>query len=215
MSAPIDATTTAAWATLTGLREGFCPRPARLVCGRPGRAQRFTREAADLHVDPSKNLVTDEVLDALVALGTQVGLEARRDAMFAGERINVTENRSVLHTALRRPAVRPLVVEGQDVDHDVHAVLERVYAFADSVRSGSWRGVTGMPITTVVNIGIGGSDLGPVMVYEALTRMSLRVCGAGSSRISTPPTSTRRPATSTRRRRWSSSRARPSPPWRP
>ncbi|MFN8084661.1 MAG: glucose-6-phosphate isomerase [Dermatophilaceae bacterium] len=169
MSAPIDATTTAAWATLTGLREGFAPDLRAWFAADPGRAQRFTREAADLHVDLSKNLVTDEVLDALVALGTQVGLEARRDAMFAGERINVTENRSVLHTALRRPRGAALVVEGQDVDHDVHAVLERVYAFADSVRSGSWRGVTGKPITTVVNIGIGGSDLGPVMVYEALT----------------------------------------------
>ncbi|MBK9724753.1 MAG: glucose-6-phosphate isomerase [Actinomycetales bacterium] len=169
MSAPIDATTTAAWATLTGLREGFAPDLRGWFASDPGRAQRFTREAADLHVDLSKNLVTDEVLDALVALGTQVGLEARRDAMFAGERINVTENRSVLHTALRRPRGAALVVEGQDVDHEVHAVLDRVYAFADSVRSGSWRGVTGKPITTVVNIGIGGSDLGPVMVYEALT----------------------------------------------
>ena len=169
MSAPIDATTTAAWATLTGLRESLAPDLRGWFAADPGRARRFTREAADLHVDLSKNLVTDEVLDALVALGTQVGLEARRDAMFAGERINVTENRSVLHTALRRPRGAALVVEGQDVDHEVHAVLDRVYAFADSVRSGSWRGVTGKPITTVVNIGIGGSDLGPVMVYEALT----------------------------------------------
>ena len=169
MSAPIDATTTSAWATLTGLRESFAPDLRGWFAADPGRARRLTREAADLHVDLSKNLVTDEVLDALVALGTEVGLEARRDAMFAGERINVTENRSVLHTALRRPRGAALVVEGQDVDHEVHAVLDRVYAFADSVRSGSWRGVTGKPITTVVNIGIGGSDLGPVMVYEALT----------------------------------------------
>ncbi|HMT89769.1 MAG TPA: glucose-6-phosphate isomerase, partial [Dermatophilaceae bacterium] len=134
----------------------------------PGRAAAFTRPCGDLHVDLSKNLLTAEILDALVELADQVGLAQRRDAMLAGERINVTENRAVLHTALRRPQGAPLVVDGQDVDHDVHEVLARVYAFADQVRSGAWVGVTGKRIETVVNIGIGGSDLGPVMIYEAL-----------------------------------------------
>lgn len=97
-----------------------------------------------------------------------MNLDERRDAMFAGERINVTENRSVLHTALRRPETDSLDVEGTDVVADIHDVLKRVYEFANKVRSGEWIGVTGKPIETVVNIGIGGSDLGPVMAYEAL-----------------------------------------------
>ena len=108
------------------------------------------------------------MLDALVALADEVDLAGRRDAMYRGDRINVTENRSVLHTALRRPKTDELVVEGQDVISDVHEVLDRMYAFADKVRSGEWRGITGKPIDTIINIGIGGSDLGPVMVYEAL-----------------------------------------------
>jgi glucose-6-phosphate isomerase len=108
------------------------------------------------------------VLDALVSLADEVGLQERRDAMLRGERINVTEDRAVLHTALRQPAGSVLEVEGKDVVRDVHEVLSRVYAFAEQVRSGAWTGVTGKPIRTVVNIGIGGSDLGPVMAYEAL-----------------------------------------------
>ncbi|MDX5399162.1 MAG: glucose-6-phosphate isomerase, partial [Actinomycetes bacterium] len=129
---------------------------------------RLTFEAADLHVDLSKNLIDDDVVAALIQLAEEVGLAERREAMFAGERINVTENRSVLHTALRNPAGTELTVDGQDVDADVQAVLEKMYAFAERVRSGEWKGVTGKRIETVVNIGIGGSDLGPVMVYEAL-----------------------------------------------
>jgi glucose-6-phosphate isomerase len=123
---------------------------------------------ADLHVDLSKALLEDDVLVALLDLADQVGVARRRDAMFAGEHINVTEDRAVLHTALRDPEGVSLEVDGQDVVADVHEVLRRVYAFADAVRSGTWTGLTGERIRTVVNIGIGGSDLGPVMAYEAL-----------------------------------------------
>ena len=168
MSAPIDPTTTSAWARLGELKAGLQPDLRGWFAADPGRAERMTFTAGDLRVDLSKNLVTDDVLAALVDLGHEVGLEDRRDAMFAGDRINVTENRSVLHTALRAPREQALRVDGQDVDADVHAVLEQVYAFAEQVRSGAWVGVSGKRIETVVNIGIGGSDLGPVMVYEAL-----------------------------------------------
>ncbi|HQY98454.1 MAG TPA: glucose-6-phosphate isomerase [Propionicimonas sp.] len=168
MSAPVDATTTAAWAKLADLAAGLNPDLRGWFAEDPERAQRFSLTAADLFVDLSKNLITDDIRDALVELGQQVGLEAKRDAMFAGEKINVTESRSVLHTALRRPRTDSLVVDGTDVVAQVHEVLDKVYAFADQVRTGEWRGVTGAQIKTVVNIGIGGSDLGPVMVYEAL-----------------------------------------------
>ncbi|MFC7458647.1 glucose-6-phosphate isomerase [Brachybacterium sp. GCM10030267] len=169
-SAPVDPTSTAAWEALeahdlelTGsLREWFDADP--------DRAERFSLEAADLHVDLSKNLITPETMELLQRLAREVGVEQRRDAMFAGEHINTTEDRAVLHTALRRPVGTPdaLVVDGQEIDRDVQATLRRVYDFANAVRSGQWTGVTGKPIRTVVNIGIGGSDLGPVMVYEAL-----------------------------------------------
>ncbi|NYI77926.1 glucose-6-phosphate isomerase [Nocardioides panzhihuensis] len=165
---PVDATTTDAWKALTELRAGFEPDLRSWFADDPGRASRFTFEAADLHVDLSKDLITDDLLAGLLALAEQVGLEARRDAMLAGERINVTEDRAVLHTALRLPADASLVVDGTDVVPAVHETLAKMYAFADRVRSGEWTGVTGERIRTVVNIGIGGSDLGPVMAYEAL-----------------------------------------------
>jgi len=168
MTTPVDPTTTAAWAKLADLADGLRPDLRGWFADDPGRAERFSLTAGDLFVDLSKNLITDELRDTLVALAEQVGLEAHRDAMYAGERINTTENRSVLHTALRRPPSDSLVVDGVDVVAEVHAVLERVFAFAGQVRSGAWKGVSGKPIATVVNIGIGGSDLGPVMVYEAL-----------------------------------------------
>ncbi|HWJ84513.1 MAG TPA: glucose-6-phosphate isomerase, partial [Cellulomonas sp.] len=170
MTAPVDATTTGAWTALTAHEEAFVPDLRGWFDADPGRATRLTRQLADLTVDLSKNLVTDETLSLLVALADQVGLQARLDAMFAGEHINVTEDRAVLHTALRRPAdAEPtLVVDGQDVDADVQEVLAKIAAFADKVRSGEWTGVTGERVATVVNIGIGGSDLGPVMAYEAL-----------------------------------------------
>ena len=163
-----DVTTTAAWKRLAELHDALTPDLRAWFAAEPDRGSRLARTAGDLYVDLSKNLVTDEVLDALVALADEVGLAGRRDAMFAGERINTTEDRSVLHTALRRPRGDQLVVDGQDCVADVHGTLDKVYAFADRVRSGDWTGVTGKPIATVVNIGIGGSDLGPVMVYEAL-----------------------------------------------
>ncbi len=168
MSDPVDATTTPAWARLTELKAAYEPDLRAAFADDPDRASRFTRTAADLYVDLSKNLVDDEILAALTDLAEQTGVPARRDAMFAGEKINVTENRSVLHVALRMPRDESLLVEGTDVVPEVHAVLDKVYAFADKVRSGEWVGVTGKRIETVVNIGIGGSDLGPVMVYEAL-----------------------------------------------
>lgn len=165
---PVDAVTTAAWSELADLASGSSPDLRAWFDQDPGRVERYTHTAGDLFVDLSKNLVDDEVLAALLALAEQVGLTERRDAMLRGERINVTEDRAVLHTALRRPAGAVLEVDGRDVVADVHEVLERVYDFAERVRSGTWTGVTGQRIATVVNIGIGGSDLGPVMAYEAL-----------------------------------------------
>lgn len=170
MTAPVDATTTGAWTALTAHRDALTPDLRGWFDADPDRAARLTRQLADLTVDLSKNLVTDETLELLTRLATEVDLEGRLAAMFAGEHINVTEDRAVLHTALRRPADAepPLVVDGQDVDADVQEVLAKVAAFADQVRSGEWTGVTGERVATVVNIGIGGSDLGPVMAYEAL-----------------------------------------------
>ncbi|MBB1499861.1 glucose-6-phosphate isomerase [Propioniciclava sp. MC1683] len=168
MASMSDVTKTDAWGTLTRLKENFTPDLRGWFEADPNRAKAWTRTAGDLHVDLSKNLIDDEVLDALVALADEVDLAGKRDAMLSGVHINNTEDRAVLHTALRRPSTDQLTVDGQDVVADVHATLEKVYAWADKVRSGEWKGVTGQPIKTVVNIGIGGSDLGPVMVYEAL-----------------------------------------------
>ena len=171
MAAPShDPTTTSAWQELTAHRDALTPDLRGWFDTDPGRADRMAHDLADLRVDLSKNLATDETLGMLGRLAEQTGVLDRLQAMFAGEHINVTEDRAVLHTALRRPqgAQPPLVVDGQDVDADVHAQLAKVYAFAESVRSGEWTGVTGRRIATVVNIGIGGSDLGPVMAYEAL-----------------------------------------------
>ncbi|WP_143114916.1 glucose-6-phosphate isomerase [Austwickia chelonae] len=170
MRVPVDPTSTRAWERLTELENGLKPDLRAWFAQDPDRADRLSFAAADLHVDLSKNLISDEIVAALVALAEETGVEDHRDAMFAGQRINVTEDRAVLHTALRRPqdAQPRLCVDGQDVDGDVHAVLRQVYAFADKVRSGEWTGISGRRIETVVNVGIGGSDLGPVMVYEAL-----------------------------------------------
>ena len=166
--APVDATSTEAWTRLAGLADGFKADLRGWFANDPGRVDRLSFSAADLHVDLSKSLLDDDVLAALLDLADQCGVTRRRDAMFVGDHINVTEDRAVLHTALRDPEDVRLEVDGQDVVHDVHEVLGRVYAFADAVRSGTWTGVTGERIRTVVNIGIGGSDLGPVMAYEAL-----------------------------------------------
>ena len=171
MQTPIDATRTPAWGKLTDLRSTFADGPhklRRLFDADPRRAERYTLDVADLHVDLSKNLLTDEIRDALLDLADQTKVAERRDAMYSGEHINVTEDRAVLHTALRRPESDSLTVDGGDAVVDVHEALKKVYDFADKVRSGEWKGVTGKPIRTVINVGIGGSDLGPVMAYEAL-----------------------------------------------
>lgn len=139
-----------------------------LFAADPDRFERYSDEAAGLFLDYSKNRLDGRTLELLVQLARERGLEARRDAMFAGEKINNTENRAVLHTALRAPRGATLVVDGQEVNADIHAVLDRVKTFTDAVRSGEWLGHTGKPITDIVNIGIGGSDLGPKMVVLAL-----------------------------------------------
>ncbi|MGO1896098.1 MAG: glucose-6-phosphate isomerase [Brachybacterium sp.] len=169
-SAPIDPTSTDAWAELEAHNLALDGSLREWFEADSQRAERFTHTAADLHVDLSKNLITPETSELLLRLAREVGVEERRDAMFAGDHINTTEDRAVLHTALRRPAGSSpsLVVDGQNIDEDVRGTLHRVYDFADKVRSGEWTGVTGKRIQTVLNIGIGGSDLGPVMVYEAL-----------------------------------------------
>ena len=164
----IDPTMTPAWDTLDQRADNFEPDLRKLFADDPNRTQTFTFDAADLHVDLSKNLVCPTLVGHLLALAEQTGVLELRDRMFAGEHINVTEDRAVLHTALRRPATDSLTVDGQDAIADVHEVLEKVYAFARRVRSGEWVGITGKPVKTVVNVGIGGSDLGPVMAYEAL-----------------------------------------------
>jgi glucose-6-phosphate isomerase len=140
----------------------------------PTRGERLTAEGAGLHLDYSKNRITDETISLLTALAEEAGLGARIEAMFAGERINVSENRPALHTALRLPKDASLTVDGVDVVAEVHQVLDRMAEFAEKIRSGEWRGHTGRQIRNVVNIGIGGSDLGPVMAYEALRRYAQR-----------------------------------------
>jgi glucose-6-phosphate isomerase len=139
-----------------------------LFAADPGRGERLAAEAAGLYLDYSKNRITDETVALLVQLAEESGLPQRKAAMFRGEHINVSEDRAVLHVALRMPADSSLVVDGQDVVREVHDVLSRMTAFADQVRSGEWLGHTGKPVRNIVNIGIGGSDLGPVMAYEAL-----------------------------------------------
>ncbi len=145
-----------------------------LFDGDPGRGERLVAEGAGLYLDYSKNRITDETIELLVALADDCGMPERREAMFRGDRINVSENRSVLHVALRMPRDRSLVVDGVDVVKEVHEVLDRMAAFCEKVRSGEWRGHTGKAIRNVINIGIGGSDLGPVMAYEALRHYSRR-----------------------------------------
>ena len=164
----IDPTMTPAWDKLDQLADTFEPDLRKMFADDPERTKKFTFQAADLHVDLSKNLVCPTLLGHLLALAEQTGVADLRDRMFAGEHITVTEDRAVLHTALRRPTTDSLTVDGQDAIADVHEVLEKVYAFARRVRSGEWVGITGKPVKTVVNVGIGGSDLGPVMAYEAL-----------------------------------------------
>lgn len=163
-----DPTTLAAWKDLNAMAAGFHLDLRKAFAADPARAENLSFSAADLHVDLSKNLITGAVFEKLLELSTQAGVRDLSEAMFNGEHINNTENRAVLHTALRAPAGTQLMVDGKDVIADVHEVLGRIYDFADSVRDGSWVGASSKRIQTVVNIGIGGSDLGPYMAYEAL-----------------------------------------------
>ncbi len=134
----------------------------------PRRGERLTAEAAGLYLDYSKQRITDDTIRLLLGLVRECGLHERIAAMFGGERINVTERRAVLHIALRAPETEHIVVDGVEVVHEVHAVLERMAAFSRQVRSGEWQGYPGKRIRNVISIGIGGSDLGPVMAYDAL-----------------------------------------------
>jgi glucose-6-phosphate isomerase len=149
-------------------------RLSDLFAADPDRGERLAAGGAGLYLDYSKNRINDETIGLLTALTDECGMPARREAMFRGDRINVSENRSVLHVALRMPRDRSLVVDGVDVVKEVHGVLDRMAAFCEKVRSGEWKGQTGKPIRNVINIGIGGSDLGPVMAYEALRHYSKR-----------------------------------------
>lgn len=175
--APVDATTTPAWAALQAhhdemVSSGFSLKEA--FAADPERVSKLSFDLDDLHFDLSKNLIDDKTVQLLCDLARAVGLEERRDAMYSGVHINTTEDRAVLHTALRRPASEAgTVFDGeQDCVADVRAELDRMYAFAERVRSGEWKGVTGKRIEHVMSIGIGGSDLGPVMVYESLKPMA-------------------------------------------
>jgi glucose-6-phosphate isomerase len=164
-----------AWSQLQAHYELIRGRHLRdLFAEDPERGERLVAEGAGLYLDFSKNRVTDETLMLLGALAQQRGVAERREAMFAGDHINVSEDRAVLHVALRMPRERSLVVDGVDVVKQVHETLDRMAAFCERVRSGEWRGHTGKSIRAVVNIGIGGSDLGPVMAYEALKHYSQR-----------------------------------------
>src|SRR5947207_12397263 len=145
-----------------------------LFAADPSRGERLVAEAAGLYLDYSKNRITDETLRLLLALADACSLRERIDAMFRGDKINTTERRAVLHVALRAPPSERIPVEGRNVVPDVHAVLDRMAAFSSRVRSGEWSGHSGKRIRNVINIGIGGSDLGPVMAYEALRHYSQR-----------------------------------------
>ncbi|OPY16908.1 MAG: Glucose-6-phosphate isomerase [Syntrophus sp. PtaB.Bin075] len=163
-----------AWKALAAHRRNWKLHLRDLFAGDPGRGERMTAEAVGLFLDYSKNFVTDETLKLLLRLAEETGLRGRIEALFRGEKINLTENRAALHVALRSPKGTSIVVDGENVVPQVHDVLDRMAAFAVQVRSGSWKGHSGKGIRNVVNIGIGGSDLGPVMAYEALKYYSDR-----------------------------------------
>ncbi|MEU9345829.1 glucose-6-phosphate isomerase [Streptomyces sp. NPDC048278] len=162
------------WAALEDHRAEGQPVLRELFAADPARAERYVVRVGDLHIDYSKHLITDETLALLQELAAATGVSGLRDAMFRGEKINVTENRAVLHTALRAPRDAVVEVDGVNVVPAVHAVLDKMGAFAERVRSGEWTGHTGRRIRNVVNIGIGGSDLGPAMAYEALRAFTAR-----------------------------------------
>jgi glucose-6-phosphate isomerase len=165
----------AAWKALEAHHEKIQDVTLRsLFSDDPQRASRFSIEAAGLFLDYSKNRITEETFKLLLQLAKESGLEERRDAMFRGEKINITEKRAVLHVALRAPEGETILVDGQDVVPEVHSVLDKMSSFSNRIRSGEWKGHTGKRIRNVINVGIGGSDLGPVMAYEALKHYSDR-----------------------------------------
>ena len=171
----VPATERPAWKALQANQQQVVKLHLRdLFAADPTRGERFTVEAVGLYLDYSKNRVTAETLALLLQLAEESGLRGRIDAMFRGERINVTEDRAVLHVALRAPRDASILVDGQNIVPQVHAVLDKMEDFCSRVRSGAWKGHTGKPIRNVVNVGIGGSDLGPVMAYEALRHYSDR-----------------------------------------
>jgi glucose-6-phosphate isomerase len=171
----VPLTERAAWKALKAHAEQVRGTQLReLFAQDAGRGQRLTVEAEGIFLDYSKNRVTDETLKLLFSLAEESGLKARTEAMFTGEKINITENRAVLHVALRAPKTEKIFVDGEDVVPGVHEVLEKMAGFAEKIRSGAWKGHTGKRIRNIVNIGIGGSDLGPVMAYEALKHYSQR-----------------------------------------
>jgi len=164
-----------AWGRLRGHYEEIGGAHLRdLFAADPERGERLVAEGAGLYLDFSKNRIVDETVMLLGELARERGVQERREAMFAGKHINISEDRAVLHVALRMPRNRSLRVDGVDVVKEVHGTLDRMAAFSERVRSGEWRGHTGRPIRNVVNVGIGGSDLGPVMAYEALRHFSRR-----------------------------------------
>jgi glucose-6-phosphate isomerase len=174
-SAPLPLNQRPAWKDLQSHFQLIAAKHLRdLFAEDPARGTRFTAEADGIFLDYSKNRITDETLRLLIALAEESGLRAKIDAMFRGDKINLTEDRAVLHVALRAPKSERILLDGEDVVPGVHAVLDKMAAFADRIHSGEWKGNTGKPIRNIVNIGIGGSDLGPVMAYEALRHYSQR-----------------------------------------
>jgi glucose-6-phosphate isomerase len=186
----------------------------KLFADDPTRGERMTAEAVGLYLDYSKHRITDETLTLLLQLAEESGLRARIDAMFRGEKINVSEKRAVLHVALRAPREASILVDGEDVVPQVHAVLDKMADFSNRVRSGAWKGHTGKRIQNVINIGIGGSDLGPVMAYEALKHCSDRAMTFRFVSNVDGTDSRKRSVTSTRRTRFSSSPQRLLRRWR-
>src|SRR5215510_14120822 len=163
------------WAALKEHHQKIRPTHLReLFAADPRRGERLTAQAVGIYLDYSKHRITDETLDLLVQLAESSGLREHIDAMFSGDRINLTEDRAVLHVALRAPQGQAILVDGVDVVPQVHTLLDRMADFADLVRAGVWKGHTGRRIRNIINIGIGGSDLGPVMAYEALKAYSAR-----------------------------------------
>ena len=157
-----------AWKSLLIHQKNGIPHLRELFMKDPKRGEKMTAEAAGLFLDYSKNRITDETLHLLINLAEESGLKERIEAMFRGEKINITENRAVLHAALRAPLGESIMVDGVNVVPKVHEVLEKMTGFAEKIRSGAWKGYSGKTIRNIINIGIGGSDLGPVMAYEAL-----------------------------------------------